>query len=198
MNVLELQHRIFAPLRAPRMLALGCLLAAAALACSDSDADPLADGAPARPRDAGRDDAAVDAAAPTTDTGAEDRFDGSCGGRMCPVSGLGTPGCCTAPGTAVSGHMLENTGRAPGLCGTDVSPFFAALEGICVQLDQPGAIDSECPAQEQLGGGVIMPGCCTDEGYCGSMENLIGFGCFYATGRKGRPCAFDSEADGGR
>jgi hypothetical protein len=172
------------------VLALSGLLAATAPGCSDSDADDLdRRDSGARPQD-DRGDAGGDG-------GAAGPYRGSCGGRRCPKSGIDTAGCCTHAGAGMPGHRLENTGRAPDLCGTEIGAVFSALEGICFQLDQPGAIDSECPAQQQLGGGVIMPGCCTDEGYCGSMETLAGFGCFYATGSKGRPCSPDSDADAG-
>jgi hypothetical protein len=127
---------------------------------------------------------------------ASEPFMGSCGAQTCTASPLGTPGCCTQPGTGVSGDPLEITGRSPGLCGTDVGALIPSLSGTCVQLDQPGAIDSECPAVAPLRGGARMPGCCTDEGYCGALETAVGFGCFYATGRKGRACTPD-DSDAG-
>lgn len=132
----------------------------------------------------------------TADAG-EAPFAGLCGTRACQKSPLGTPGCCTRPGAGVPGDALEATGRGPGLCGTDVGTLIPALAGTCVQLDQPGTIDSECPAQQPLRGGTRMAGCCTDEGFCGGLETIIGFGCFYATGRKGRPCTPDTDADAG-
>lgn len=139
--------------------------------------------------------------ASTMDGGGQDAgpapFTGLCGTRACEPSPLGTPGCCTEPGAAVPGDPLETTGRGPGLCGTDVGALIPSLAGTCLQLNQPGTVDSECPAQQPLGGGTTMPGCCTDEGFCGGFESIIGFGCFYATGRKGRPCTPGDDADAG-
>jgi hypothetical protein len=174
--------------------------ATAAVACSKSSAVD----------DDSRPQGMPDAAAPNPEDGAvpmtaDAAFSGRCGRHVCRMSGLETPGCCTAPGTGEPGHELENTGRAPGLCGTDVGLLIPPLAGTCLQLDQPGDVDDECPAQEPIGGGLRMPGCCTDEGHCGSVETLVGFGCFYATGRKGRTCIpgpdtlrpRDPDADGG-
>jgi hypothetical protein len=144
--------------------------------------------------------AGTDGGVATPDAGARP-FTGLCGVMACEPSSLGTPGCCTRPGTGVPGHPLENIGRGPGLCGTDVGALVPSLTGTCLELDQPGEIDSECPAQAPLRGGTRMPGCCTDEGFCGGLETLIGFGCFYGTGRKGRPCTPgpgpDPDADAG-
>lgn len=186
--------------RPARRLAAAALAGglAAISACSESDADPPPDAQVADARQP------EDSAAPTpTDAST---FMGRCGRYLCRPSGLDTPGCCTGPGTGDPDDPLENTGRAPGLCGTDVGEFIPALAGICLQLDQPGEVDDECPAQEPIGGGVRMRGCCTDEGRCGSVEELVGFGCFYATGLKGRECIpgpdslrppLDPDTDGG-
>jgi hypothetical protein len=183
MNCLAARHRAFAAL-----CALNFVLAASASGCSDSDASVDRDtrDSGARQEDAG------------SDGGPAGPFEGTCGGERCPRSRIQAVGCCTHAGAGMPGHRLENTGRAPDLCGSEIGMVFPALAGICIQLDQPGEIDSECPAQQQLGGGVIMAGCCTDEGYCGSLETVAGFGCFYATGAKGRPCNDDSDADAGR
>jgi hypothetical protein len=171
---------------------------AAAAGCSESSTDSP----DARAADAQQ--PAEDSAAPTATDAAP--FTGRCGRHLCRPSGVDTPGCCTEPGTGEAGDPLENTGRAPDLCGTDVGEFIPPLAGICLQLDQPGEVDDECPAQEPIGGGVRMPGCCTDEGHCGSREDLVGFGCFYATGLKGRDCIpgpdsvrprVDADADAG-
>src|SRR5262249_15468793 len=63
-----------------------------------------------------------------------------------------------------------------------------SLRGICLQLSQPGEIDDECPAQVSIAGGDARPGCCTDEGYCASLDEFVPLGCFYATGLRGRRC----------
>ena len=117
-------------------------------------------------------------------------YDGTCSGETCARSTLGTP-CCTQPGTGEAGHELENVGRGPGLCGTDLADVVPALKGICLQIDQPGEADPNCPAQVSISGGAPRPGCCTDEGFCGSLNPLIHLGCFYATGLKGLRCGQD-------
>jgi hypothetical protein len=103
------------------------------------------------------------------------------------MAALGTA-CCTRAGTGRRGHQLENVGRAAGLCGTDLSVIVPSLAGICLQIDQPGELDSVCPAQVSIEGGAARPGCCSDEGFCGSEDPVVPLGCFYATGLKGRRC----------
>jgi hypothetical protein len=123
-------------------------------------------------------------------------YDGSCGGVVCPATGLGSPGCCTRPGTGQQGDQLANVGRGANLCGTDIAVIVPSLRGICLQLSQPGELDDECPAQVSIAGGDARPGCCTDEGYCGSLDEFVPLGCFYATGLRGRRCT-QGRADGG-
>jgi hypothetical protein len=113
-----------------------------------------------------------------------------CDGRLCPEPGLGTA-CCTAPGTGSPGEILQNTGRAPDRCGADLGDLAPGIAGVCIELQQPGEADPGCPPQQPIGGGITMRGCCTAEGFCGSLETLAPFGCFYATGSKGRRCGDD-------
>lgn len=126
----------------------------------------------------------------------EKPYDGTCGGVVCPATGLGSPGCCTRPGTGQQGHQLANVGRGADLCGTDIAIIVPSLRGICLQLSQPGEIDDECPAQVSIAGGDARPGCCTDEGYCASLDEFVPLGCFYATGLRGRRCT-PHRADSG-
>jgi hypothetical protein len=120
-------------------------------------------------------------------------YDGTCSGQTCPKANWGNA-CCTRPGTGRKGHDLENVGRAAGLCGTDLDVIVPSLMGICLQIDQPGEANPVCPAQISIQGGDPRPGCCTDEGFCGSLDPVVPLGCFYATGLKGRRC---SPQDGG-
>jgi hypothetical protein len=158
------------------------LLWAALGACGEDAPRDRGEEPPPRPRDAGNQRS--DAGAP---------YDGTCGGQTCATTSLGTP-CCTRDGTGRRGHELENVGRAAGLCGTDLAEIVPSLDGICLQISQPGTIDPRCPAQVSIEGGAARPGCCTDEGFCGSMDPFIPLGCFYATGLKGRRCG---PQDGG-
>jgi len=115
--------------------------------------------------------------------------DVSCGGVECPVAPLGTPLCCTAPGTGMPGSPLENAGRAPGLCGTDIGIFVPEAAGACLQTGQPGVLDPACPdAEDATEPGRVIRGCCTDQGFCGQMETKARLGCLYPGGVKGAPC----------
>lgn len=156
-------------------LGVGLLLSAWVIACGEDAPRERGEGPPPR-QDAGanRRDAQVP-------------YDGSCGGETCPRAAFGTA-CCTQPGTGRKGHELENVGRAAGLCGTDLSDIVPSLGGICLQIDQPGELDPVCPAQVSIEGGAARPGCCSDEGFCGSRDPVVPLGCFYATGLKGRSC----------
>ncbi|MDD9965804.1 MAG: hypothetical protein OXR73_06230 [Myxococcales bacterium] len=91
-------------------------------------------------------------------------------------------GCCTGADTgAMPG---DPRGRGPDLCGTDLGMLSAALAGVCLQTDQPGAPSDECP--EIMGAVGPEPGCCTDEGLCGSVSGLLG--CHYPQEGPGDPC----------
>ncbi len=114
----------------------------------------------------------------------------------CPVPMLGVA-CCTALGTGEPGNILEPVGRVPGVCGTNLGGVDDSLEDVCIQLSQPGVLDPSCPPQAPISGGPRMPGCCTDEGFCGSFDNIVPFGCFYATGMRGAPCDPTPDADAG-
>lgn len=169
---------------APRIASwlCACVVALAPAACSDDD--------PAGP-------------VPSDDGGAADgALPFRCGGVSCPSSPAGTPSCCTLEGAGALGHALENTGRAPNLCGTDIGTVVDGLTGLCLQLEQPGELDPSCPdqvvpAQFAVEGVAPMQGCCSDEGYCGSMETVFPLGCIYATGRKGKRCGGSVDDDGG-
>jgi hypothetical protein len=120
-------------------------------------------------------------------------YDGTCGGDTCPDIALGRP-CCTRSGTGEKGNEFENVGRGANLCGADLGEVFPSLDGICLQVGQPGEVHPSCPPQVPIAGGPPLPGCCTEEGFCGGLEEAIPLGCFYATGQKGVRC---TAADGG-
>jgi para-nitrobenzyl esterase len=115
-----------------------------------------------------------------------------CGGSTCKSSFA--PACCTAPGTGEPGHALELTGRAADRCGTDLSQFSPELDGVCLQLNQPGRLDPACPdVPNAVAGQPAQKGCCTDEGFCGAYEGSLPLGCFYG-GARGKPCGASSDA----
>ena len=76
------------------------------------------------------------------------------GGR-CPTPPRSTSGCCTEAGKC--GLVLPNVGPE------------------CVELNQPGTVDSECPSLEAPG--FSFPGCCRPDGNCGVLESVLPLGC---------------------
>lgn len=121
-----------------------------------------------------------------------------CGGSVC--SPRLTPACCTTAGTGERGNKLEVAGREANLCGTDLGKYAPALVGICLQLNQPGVLDTSCPdVPSPTPGQATMKGCCTDQGYCGAMEAALPLGCEYS-GKRGKGCGKNADAgtDGGR
>lgn len=119
----------------------------------------------------------------------------TCGGSPCAPQY--TPACCTVTGTGVAGDKLEFVGRAADKCGTDLSQYSDAIAGICLQLDQPGTLDTSCPDVASVTPGQPpTKGCCTDQGYCGSFEGFLPLGCSYA-GARGKPCGAGKDAGAG-
>jgi hypothetical protein len=104
-------------------------------------------------------------------------------------------GCCTATGTGVAGDPAELTGRAPNLCGTDIGATVPTLAGICLQLDQPGTPDATCPTVSN--GFMDEMGCCTDQGFCGTISASAGLGCHYPAAGKGPACGAGAGGAGG-
>ncbi len=88
------------------------------------------------------------------DTGADSGLVCPTSGQ-CPVAPRSTTNCCTESGRC--GLVLPNIGQQ------------------CVELNQPGTLDSECPDFE--GPGFRFPGCCRPEGHCGVLESVLPLGC---------------------
>jgi len=76
-------------------------------------------------------------------------------GGQCPPAPRSTTSCCTEEGRC--GLVLPNLGPQ------------------CVELNQPGTVDSECPPLE--GPSFNLPGCCRPEGHCGVLESVLPLGC---------------------
>ena len=87
-------------------------------------------------------------------------------GEVCPAGILGE-GCCTTALDVSEGNAVRQD-----MCGLDLSAV--ARQG-CVESNQPGALDLNCPAIEEMG--MSFPGCCTSRGVCGSMIDILGLGC---------------------
>lgn len=124
-------------------------------------------------------------------------YDGTCGGETCSAIAPFARPCCTERGTGEPDHELENVGRGARRCGANLETIVPSLTGICLEIEQPGALDRQCPAQVSIEGGASRAGCCTDEGFCGSLDPIVPLGCFYATGLKGRRCAPGDDEDAG-
>jgi len=98
---------------------------------------------------------------------------------------LGDP-CCTSDDTgAMPG---DSRGRAPGQCGADLGSIgLAALAGICLELNQEGAMSAECPELPNAAN-QMEPGCCTAQGLCGSINTSVPLGCHYPSMMAPTPC----------
>jgi hypothetical protein len=114
----------------------------------------------------------------------------TCGATVCesPLFGVS---CCTAEGTGQSGHALELAGVEKGQCGSDTGAAVPENAGICLQLNVPGKLTTDCPTVDT--GFAVEDGCCTDEGFCGHMNINVPLGCTYLSGpiavaTKGAPC----------
>lgn len=91
----------------------------------------------------------------------------SCGNVLCPGVPLPASQCCT-DGSDVTGDRARQGNR----CG-------AMREGEtgCLQLEQPGLIDPSCPEVMPSGVSAPEPGCCTDQGHCGTFDSALNVGC---------------------
>jgi hypothetical protein len=61
-----------------------------------------------------------------------------------------------------------------GECGLLAGPFINAAEP-CVASDQPGTLDTTCPAKSVIDS--VWPGCCRPNGECGLFDANYGLGC---------------------
>ena len=111
----------------------------------------------------------------------------TCRGDVCrPLFGVA---CCTVEGTGqADAGSLAVAGREAGKCGVNLGQYSDAIAGICLQLNQPGKVDSECPDIPGAGAIPAEKGCCTDQGFCGGYEPNLPLGCSYAGGKVGKPC----------
>lgn len=115
------------------------------------------------------------------DSGLDSGFDANLPGHdsgpppMCASAAVcGSPlagqACCTR-----ASDVDRGTALAVGMCGAELGELVPALDGQCVQLRQPGTLDSKCPARQV--GNLTEPGCCTSAGACGTWNEAAGLGC---------------------
>ena len=110
----------------------------------------------------------------------------ACGDQFCPISDAPVTTCCTAQ-TDIDQHSA----RTLNTCGVKLSALDEAQYGQgCWQRDQLGIIDPRCP------GHGAEPGCCADDGLCGSSNPGNHLGCYHAKGTELRPCRQDTEPVG--
>ena len=98
-----------------------------------------------------------------------------CKDTFCPLASQPVKACCTTE------QDTERHGaRAAQTCGVDLSALDETLYGKgCWQRDQLGIIDPRCPDHGN------EPGCCADDGYCGSSNGDQRLGCYHAMGLLG-------------
>lgn len=108
----------------------------------------------------------------------------SCQNVPCPLMQAPAEACCTTQAD-VETHAARGVGR----CGVKLSALHSSNFGEgCWQRDQLGIIDERCPALPAADGGMPEPGCCADDGTCGSNNSAQRLGCRHAPGQKPQPC----------
>lgn len=114
-----------------------------------------------------------------------------CGGVFCPFVVAPVEQCCTDAEDVVRG-----TARAEDLCGLSFANAGPSTFGNgCWQRDQGGVVDSTCEAITSSDGVVLEPGCCSDQGFCGTINTASGVGCHYADGEAKTECGGGIDPD---
>ncbi|MEY4580548.1 MAG: hypothetical protein RL701_5251, partial [Pseudomonadota bacterium] len=109
----------------------------------------------------------------------------TCGNVFCPLADAPVKACCTTQNDAD-----RRLARKPGVCGVDMSalgdPAFGAG---CWQRDQLGIVDDRCESA------ATEPGCCADDGQCGTNNADRHLGCRHAPGTKAAACGQSAPLD---
>lgn len=109
-----------------------------------------------------------------------------CGDQACPLLEDQVGACCTA-----QSDVDQHGASATGACGINLSQVDEAQYGQgCWQRDQLGIIDPRCPARGS------EPGCCADDGLCGTSDPARHLGCYHAKDSVPRPCRQETEPVG--
>jgi hypothetical protein len=107
-----------------------------------------------------------------------------CAGVYCPFAAAPMKPCCTS-----ASDVKQGSARDANKCGVDfsgtASDFYGSAD--CWQSDQLGVVDDRCPAQT-TDPGLEEPGCCSDQGLCGSMNTGQAIGCHYQAGVAPKQC----------
>ena len=107
----------------------------------------------------------------------------ACGGTSCPFAPQPTHQCCTTQSDV--GHRVA---RQPERCGLDLSALPTYGDG-CWERDQLGIVDERCPSALVEPGTDAEPGCCADNGQCGTINASQKLGCRHPVGSETRACS---------
>jgi hypothetical protein len=108
----------------------------------------------------------------------------ACGGTFCAFGIDPEKPCCTS-----AADVTQRTARAANRCGLDLSALPGGYGDHCWQRDQLGIVDDRCPNAPAANGGAAEPGCCSDDGQCGSLNADHKLGCRYSSGGAPRSCS---------
>ncbi|HKP55092.1 MAG TPA: hypothetical protein VJV78_00145 [Polyangiales bacterium] len=108
----------------------------------------------------------------------------ACGGTFCAYGINPEKPCCTT-----AADVTQRTARAADLCGLKLDALPGNYGDHCWQRDQLGILDERCPDLPAANGGTSEPGCCSDNGQCGSINADHKLGCRYESGSAPRACA---------
>jgi hypothetical protein len=118
----------------------------------------------------------VDAAEPDAEQSTPETV--FCSTEPCPLADSPVRACCTS-----DADVGKRVARKSGRCGLDLSALDMNTYGTsCWQRDQLGIIDERCPKQG------AEPGCCADDGQCGSSDGAHALGCRHALGSATASC----------
>jgi hypothetical protein len=107
-----------------------------------------------------------------------------CAGTPCPFAPSPATQCCTTPT-----DVTRFGARAADRCGLDLSALGSPAYGDgCWQRDQLGIVDDRCPGVVTEPGSSPEPGCCADDGQCGTVNASQKLGCRHAPGAELHTC----------
>ncbi len=105
----------------------------------------------------------------------------------CPAPVAPALTCCTRLDDVTAGRA-----QSANQCGLDLGATVPALDGLCMQRDQPGVIGSTCPNAISAVSGAQEQGCCSAEGRCGTLNGTYDLGCHY-NGAPGGACGAPAD-----
>jgi hypothetical protein len=114
-----------------------------------------------------------------------------CHDVFCPVANDPVRACCTS-----QADVDQRSARNAARCGVALGALDAKTYGDgCWERDQLGIVDDRCPARADSnadpdadGGEPYEPGCCADDGLCGTVSADQRLGCYHARGSATTPC----------